>query len=117
MEALQYTKMDIAANGNFELPEFFFVDGVLDFDKGLDELELQGYIHSDPDSDKFVYANALQEDYPEVYRVLYTIHLYDIQEQLDDLVERGYVELVYDQNDNEVGYILTELGAEDLAQH
>lgn len=112
MEPIEYLKMEAGANGAFELPEFFFNEETdeIDFDRGIGHLVIMGYVTLKEDGDRFTYSDKLEEDYPEAYRLIHSIHMYEMQSMLDDMVDRGWVEVGIN-DEGEAIYSLTELGA------
>ena len=110
MEYQEYIKFDVAQNGNYELPEFFWTDeGKFDPELGLNYLDALGYILNH-NIEYPTYDDNLLNDYPEVYRMLKIIEESQKQSLFDDLVAAGYVDAVL--VDGEVIYTWTAEGAE-----
>lgn len=110
MKPHEYVEMK-AREKPYQLPEWFFKEDSdkVDWDGGYAYLEEAGYIVST--DDRFIYTDDLKEDYPEVYRLIFDIHTAEIQEELDHLVEIGYVK-AFINGDGEMVYSLTDAGEE-----
>ncbi len=110
MHYMEYMKFEIADGGPLQLPEFFFADDLgeePDLEMGLAILCAEGYFYNN-DPEKPTYGEELEEDYPEVYRMLQIIANAQRQQLMDELVEAEFVDAVFE--DGEIIYRWNEKG-------
>lgn len=80
-----------------------------DSDQIVDTLIERGFITTGPNGN-LIYGEALRECYPEVYDLLTAIQKAEVSQLISDMIDAGYLEMVFNEKDQDWEYVLTEEG-------